>query len=103
MKKISLLLTVLFCLFLASCCSSKTSEAPAERNNEAAVATQSTDNQTQNQLTTRNMENLTKVLFKTSEGDITIAKGDDAVSVVVSESITVVNAMEKLYMTVVVA
>lgn len=37
------------------------------------------------------------------EGDITIAKGDDAVSVVVSESITVVNAMEKLYMTVVVA
>ena len=77
MKKISLLLTVLFCLFLASCCSSKTSEAPAERNNEAAVATQSTDNQTQNQLTTRNMENLTKVLFKTSEGDITIALYDN--------------------------
>ena len=38
-----------------------------------------------------------------SDGDITISKGDDAVSVVVNESITVVNAMEKLYMTVTVA
>lgn len=38
-----------------------------------------------------------------SDGDIIISKGDDAVSVVVNESITVVNAMEKLYMTVTVA
>jgi hypothetical protein len=35
--------------------------------------------------------------------DITIAQGDDAVSVVVTDAITVVNAMEKLYMTVTVA
>lgn len=38
-----------------------------------------------------------------SDSDIRISKGDDAVSVVVNESITVVNAMEKLYMTVTVA
>lgn len=38
-----------------------------------------------------------------SDSDITISRGNDAVSVVVNESITVVNAMEKLYMTVTVA
>lgn len=37
------------------------------------------------------------------DGDVKISRGDDAVSVVVEESITVVNAMEKLYMTVTVA
>ena len=74
MKKLSFIFTVLFCIFMASCCSTKkTSEAPAERTDEVTVATQSTDNQ----LTTRNMENLTKVLFKTSEGDIIIALYDN--------------------------
>ena len=77
MKKLSFILTVLFCLFMASCCSTKTSEAPAERTDEVTGATQTTDNQTDNQLTTRNMENLTKVLIKTSEGDITIALYDN--------------------------
>lgn len=77
MKKISFILSVLFCLFLASCSSSKTNEAPAERTGEVTGATQTTDNQTDNQLTTRNMENLTKVLIKTSEGDITIALYDN--------------------------
>jgi len=38
-----------------------------------------------------------------NDGDIKISRGDDAVSVVVEENITVVNAMEKLYMTVTVA
>ena len=38
-----------------------------------------------------------------NEGDITIEQGDDSVSVVVNDAVTVVNAMEKLYMTVVVA
>ena len=75
MKKISFLLTVIFCLFLASCCSSKTAEAPAERTDEVAAA--QPNDKTDNQLTTRNMENLTKVLFKTSEGDITIALYDN--------------------------
>lgn len=77
MKKISFILTVLFCLFMASCCSSKTTEVPAERTDEVTGATQTTEKQTDNQLTTRNMENLTKVLFKTSEGDITIALYDN--------------------------
>ena len=73
MKKVSFILTVIFSLFLASCCSTKTAETPAERTDKVAAETQSTDNQ----LTTRNMENLTKVLFKTSEGDITIALYDN--------------------------
>ena len=78
MKKVSFILTVLFCLIMASCCSSKkASETPTERTDEVTAATQTTDNQTDNQLTTRNMENLTKVLFKTSEGDITIALYDN--------------------------
>lgn len=38
-----------------------------------------------------------------NDGDITVSQGDDAVSVVVNDAITVVNAMEKLYMTVIVA
>ena len=73
MKKVSFLFTVIFCLIMASCCSTKTAETPAERTDKVAAETQSTDNQ----LTTRNMENLTKVLFKTSEGDITIALYDN--------------------------
>ena len=77
MKKITYITTLFFCLFLASCCSSKTNEVPAERSNEMTTVTESTDNQTDNQLTTRNMENLTKVLIKTSEGDITIALYDN--------------------------
>ena len=78
MKKVSFILTVLFCLIMASCCSTKkTSETPAERTDEVTATAQTTDNQTDNQLTTRNMENLTKVLFKTSEGDITIALYDN--------------------------
>ena len=78
MKKVSFILTVLFCLIMASCCSTKkTSETPAERTDEVTATDQTTDNQTDNQLTTRNMENLTKVLFKTSEGDILIALYDN--------------------------
>ena len=78
MKKVSFILTVLFCLIMASCCSTKkTSETPAERTDEVTGTVRTTDNQTDNQLTTRNMENLTKVLFKTSEGDIIIALYDN--------------------------
>lgn len=77
MKNFSFILTVLFCLFMASCCSSKTNQAPTERTDEVTGATPAAENQTDNQLTTRNMENLTKVLFKTSEGDITIALYDN--------------------------
>ena len=77
MKKISFILTVIFCLFLASCCSSKTSEAPTERTDEITAATPSTENPTETTQNIRNMENLTKVLIKTSEGDITIALYDN--------------------------
>ena len=76
MKKFSLILTVLFSLFLASCCSSKTSKAPAERTETAAVST-TTENQTEKPQNIHDMENLTKVLIKTSEGDITIALYDN--------------------------
>ena len=76
MKKFSLILTVLFSLFLASCCSSKTSKAPVERTETAATST-TTENQTEKPQTIRDMENLTKVLIKTSEGDITIALYDN--------------------------
>lgn len=76
MKKFSLILTVLFSLFLASCCSSKTSKAPVERTETAATST-TTENQTEKPQNIRDMENLTKVLIKTSEGDITIALYDN--------------------------
>ena len=76
MKKFSLILTVLFSLFLASCCSSKTSKAPAERTETATVST-TTENQTEKPQNIRDMENLTKVLIKTSEGDIIIALYDN--------------------------
>ena len=77
MKKISFIFTVIFSLFLASCSSSKTSDVPAERTDEITEATPTTGNQTEQNQNTRDMENLTKVLIKTSEGDITIALYDN--------------------------
>ena len=77
MKKISFIFTVIFSLFLASCSSSKTSDVPAERTEEITEATPTTGNQTEQNQNTRDMENLTKVLIKTSEGDITIALYDN--------------------------
>lgn len=74
MKKLSFVFAAFVCLSFASCSSSKTSETPAERTDSAVEqATSDADNQ----ITTRDMENLTKVLFKTSEGNITIALYDN--------------------------
>jgi len=74
MKKISFILTLVSCLFLASCSSSKASDAPTDCTDEITGATENPTDQQQN---THDMENLTKVLIKTSEGDITIALYDN--------------------------
>ncbi|MBP5401486.1 MAG: peptidylprolyl isomerase [Bacteroidales bacterium] len=77
MKKISFVLAITFGLFLTSCSSSKTSDTPAERTDEITAATPTTENQNDQTQIKRDMENLTKVLIKTSEGDITIALYDN--------------------------
>ena len=77
MKKITLVFTLVLCLVLASCSSSKTNDGSAKFTSSKANTEQGTDKQNDKQLTTRNMDNLTKVLIKTSEGDITIALYDN--------------------------
>lgn len=77
MKKITLVFTLVLCLILASCSSSKTNDGSAKFTSSKANTEQGTDKQNDKQLTTRNMDNLTKVLIKTSEGDITIALYDN--------------------------
>ena len=74
MKKLTFIAATLFYLLMAGCSSSKTSDAPAERTDEITAATENTTEKPQN---TRDMENLTKILIKTSEGDITIALYDN--------------------------
>ena len=77
MKKLTYIAVTLFCFLMAGCSSSKTTDAPAERTDEITAATPSTENQSNQQQITRDMENLTKVLIKTSEGNITIALYDN--------------------------
>lgn len=76
MKKIHLMTAVCLCLFCTACSSSKDSAGsksvkPSEKSQEQA------DVQSQDQNVTRDMDKLTKVIFKTSEGDITIALYDN--------------------------
>lgn len=77
MKKFTFILAVVFGIVMASCSSSKTNEAPAKPADTSTGATQSTENKTDKPSNTRDMENLTKVLIKTSEGNITIALYDN--------------------------
>lgn len=81
MKKLTFCLAICFCAFLAGCSSSQGKDTQKNGNamesEPVAEGTQAAENQAENQVTNRNMEDLTKVLIKTSEGDITIALYDN--------------------------
>lgn len=77
MKKLSLCLAVCLCIFGMACSSSQGKENTAMNAEPAGQEEQGEAQVVENQETTRDMENLTKVLFKTSEGDITIALYDN--------------------------
>lgn len=74
MKRNRIFATIFACVILASCSSSKKVE-PTAPDSDASQKAESQNN-IENQKP-RDMDKLTKVLFKTSEGDITIALYDD--------------------------
>src|SRR5574344_549794 len=74
MKRNRIFATIFACVILASCSSSKKVE-PTAPDSDASQKAESQNN-IENQKP-RDMEKLTKVLFKTSEGDITIALYDN--------------------------
>ena len=77
MKKISFLLAFCSCIICTSCSSSQGKETTLIAESASDGELQMADQPVDNQETTRNMDSLTKVLFKTSMGDITIALYDN--------------------------
>ena len=77
MKKISFLLAICACIFCTSCSSSQGNETAAISPSVTEDENETVAQEAENQETTRNMDSLTKVLFKTSMGDITIALYDN--------------------------
>lgn len=77
MKKTALFVMVCTCILFAGCSSSQASKNGTNDlaiDNEKAEAKQQEESET---IINRNMEDLTKVIFKTSMGDITIALYDN--------------------------
>lgn len=77
MKKSALFLMTCVCILLAGCSSSQANKNETNAtatDNEKAEAKQEEESET---IINRNMEELTKVIFKTSMGDITIALYDN--------------------------